>query len=105
MKSKRGIPMPNLNQQWFTELLANHQPPCVSIYLPTHRNAPPAAENEIAFRDAVDEARRSMRQRYDDRLIDQIVQKLHSLPGDHSFWVGDREALAIFISPDFQQVI
>ncbi|HSV12701.1 MAG TPA: hypothetical protein VLI90_00475 [Tepidisphaeraceae bacterium] len=97
--------MPSLNELWFTKLLADRQPPCVSIYLPMHRAAPSAKENEISYRDMVEQAKVSMRNRYDDRLIDQMAEKLHGIAGDNSFWVGDRDGLAVFASPDFQQVI
>src|SRR5438477_526966 len=65
---------------WFGELLAEHQAPCVSIYFPAQRAAPPANENAIRFRDLLHkaEAQPAMRLEHFMRLVDTTVWENHS---------------------------
>jgi hypothetical protein len=90
---------------WLRELVAPHLPPCVSIYLPMHRAKPPAAENPRLYRDLVDEAERSLSRDYRGRDVHEIVSKLRSVPPDDGFWVGPRDAIAVFASPELVRVV
>ena len=91
--------------RWFTDLLAEHQAPCVSVYVPLHRAAPPADQNPILYRDLLDKAEEQMLKRYDLRTVRQMIQKLESIAPGPEFWVGNRDAIAVFASPDFVRVI
>src|SRR5215207_4644686 len=97
--------MNEINITWFNDLLAEHQPPCVSIYMPVLRNAPPAGENHRLFGDLLARVERSLAERFTDKQVREMMEKVKSVAADGSFWVGDRDAVAIFVSNDFQQVI
>src|SRR3954468_12438591 len=88
----------------FADLLAEHQSPCVSIYQPMQRANPPAAENPRWFRDMIDAARQSMRGRYDEGTLGPMTQKIESI-ASRDFFEGDRDAVAIFASPDHLKVV
>jgi hypothetical protein len=93
------------NTAWLRDLLDPHFPPCVSIYLPTERAKPPATQNPRLYRDLVDQAERVLASDYRGRITRPIVEKLHSVGRDDGFWVGDRDGLAVFASPDVLRVI
>lgn len=98
--------MREINVQWFNELLTDHQPPCVSIYLPVHRAQPPSHEDPVRFADKVEKMRQLLAKRYDDATIRQMVEKVNSVPtADPDFWVGPRDGIAIFASRDHLHVI
>jgi hypothetical protein len=90
---------------WLAELVAEHESPCVSIYLPVYRAKPPAAQNPRLFRDAVDHAESVLARDYPARIARGLLEKIRSVPADPSFWLGERDALAIFAAPDFLRVM
>jgi hypothetical protein len=94
-----------LNVGWLKDLLDEHVPPCVSIYLPVYRGKPPATENPRRYRDQLDEVRASLESDYAHRDIQALMEKLESVPADPSFWIGDRDAVAVFASRDVLQVV
>jgi len=97
--------MREINQPWFNDLLADHQPPCVSIYLPLHRADPPSTEDPIRFRDELERMQAVLAKRYDDTVIRLMVEKVSGVVNGNGFWVGDRDGVAIFASPDFLQLV
>jgi len=99
--------MRDINAQWFNDLLAEHKPPCVSIYLPTPRANPPAAESARLFEHLLHKAEQQLGERFNSTQIRQMTQKIRgaTVDADPQFWTGDRDAVAIFASPDFVQVI
>jgi hypothetical protein len=90
---------------WFQELIAPHQPPCVSIYMPTLRAEPPAAENGRLFRDLVEKARDSLSRGYGERDVGPLVDRIMAVPDEPGFWTAPRDGLAVFASPDLLRVI
>jgi hypothetical protein len=96
--------MPALNN-WLKELLAPHEPPCVSIYMPMERAKPPAAANPRLFRDLVEQACAEMERRYRGKDARAMAGRIHSLVPDDHFWVGPRDALAVFASRDVLRAI
>ncbi|MDB5294589.1 MAG: hypothetical protein JWO31_572, partial [Phycisphaerales bacterium] len=95
-----------LNTTWLKELLAEHEAPCVSMYVPMHRGNPPAAEeNPRVFRELLGRARAELARSYPVRDVRVLVEKIASVAADHDFWTGHREAVAIFASADLLRVI
>ncbi|MDB5290418.1 MAG: uncharacterized protein JWL69_1659 [Phycisphaerales bacterium] len=93
------------NTAWLRELVDPHFPPCVSIHMPMQRAKPPAAENPRLYRDLVDKAESLLASDYRSRITRPIVEKLRSIAADDHFWIGDRDGLAVFASPDLLRVI
>jgi hypothetical protein len=98
-------PKIELNHPWFAQLLADHKPPCVSLYLPMQRANPPAATNRRLFRELIEQMQRIMSKRHEKTLVEEMTRKLQAIVSDESFWTGDRDAVAIFASPDLLQVV
>jgi hypothetical protein len=92
---------------WFKELLAPHQPPCISIYLAVNRASAPANETPVHFRNVIDEVGQQFGEQSFSRAAanEAAIERLKRVLDDASLWQGDREALAIFASPDYSQVI
>lgn len=98
--------MSEQNGNWLQELLAEHQPPCVSIYLPTGRAQPPAHQDPVRYGDHIRTAEEEMLRLYPRTKIEPILQKLRALAEDNTFWAGgDRDGVGVFASADFMQVV
>src|SRR2546423_4576479 len=97
--------MQPISHQSLTELLAPRRQPCISIYQPTHRAAPPAEEDAVRFRDNVDRLHEILSERYDSSVVRELVQKVNGVAADPAFCEGDRDGIAIFVSADFVRVI
>ena len=90
---------------WFKELLAEHQPPCISIYHPAARSAPPAIGVAAGFQHLLEKAQQQLDKRYTSRQSGPLIDKLNHYAKNPDLWEGDREALAFFASPDYDNVI
>jgi len=82
-------------------LLRQHQPPCISLYEPTHRSYPRSSEEDpIRYRSLLRQAELSLRRKYRPRTFRPILEKLERFVEDTDFWVHAADGLAIFGSPD-----
>lgn len=84
-------------------LLAEHERPCVSLFMPAHRGG--AEEDSIRFRKLLGQA--------EEQLIKhglrapearEFLTPLHSLLEDLSFWRNQCDGLAVFLARDFQRI-
>jgi hypothetical protein len=92
---------------WFKELLAQHQPPCISIYHPVSRTDAPGNQNPVHFRNILEEVRGMIGGKvgYGHEHAQAALKQLESALNDSGLWTGDRAALAIFCSADHSHVI
>jgi hypothetical protein len=92
---------------WFKELLAEHQPPCISIYHPVSRTDAPGNQNPVHFQNILDEVRGMIGGKvgYGHEHAQAALKQLESALNDSNLWAGDRAALAIFCSADHSHVI
>lgn len=82
-------------------LLAPHEPPCISLYEPTHRSYPASSQEDPArYRNLLHRAEESLRQRYPARLVRPVLEKLERFGADSDFWIQAAAGLAIFGSAD-----
>lgn len=91
--------------QLLKELLAGETSPCISIYMPTHRAKPPAAENPVRLSNLIRKAENELRAHYPDVEIAPLLEPVRRLQGDDAFWRNPADGLAIFASPDTFQVV
>ena len=81
-------------------LLADHPPPCVSLYLPTHRRFPDNREDPIRFGTLVKQAEAALRERFPTREGREVLQPAHDLVDDGTFWKNHAaDGLAVFAAP------
>jgi hypothetical protein len=76
-------------------LLAEHEPPCISLYQPTSRHHPDNQQDPIRFRNLIRVVEDSLRQQYPDRDIREVTEPLHGLAADNQFWNHARDGLAV----------
>jgi len=77
------------------ELTAPHQPPCLSLYQPTHRHSPDNQQDLIRFRNLVKILETSLRQRYPEPETRHILEPFEALALDHEFWNQTLDGLVI----------
>ncbi len=87
------------------ELLDVHDPPCVSIYQPTHRQRPERDQDPIRYRNLVRDAEAALRHAYPERLADALLGRLRELEDDKVFWTHRTEGLGVLVSPERFELI
>lgn len=96
--------MRQLTTDHLTQILADHDPPCISIYLPTHRLRPDSLQDPIRYRNLLSEVENSLRQQYPSREIQALLRPFQQLANDEDFWNLRTEGLAILGAPGVFQV-
>ena len=92
--------MPQLTTDEFRALLAEHEPPCISLYQPTHRRHPENQQDPIRFRNLLKEMEASLEREYPTREVQSLLEPFRSLAGDAEFWNHTLDGLAVFGSAD-----
>lgn len=80
-------------------LLAAHEPPCISLYQPTHRRHPDDQQDPIRYRNLVRDVETLLRERYPTRHTRPVLEGLQALERDDRFWNHRTDGLAVFASP------
>lgn len=69
-----------------TSLLGAHEPPCISLYLPTHRTHPEREGDPIRYRNQLKELKASLEQKYPKRATQERLEPFEKLAYDYDFW-------------------
>lgn len=80
-------------------LLNHHEPPCTSVYMPTHRQRPDNQQDPIRFKNLVREAEHALKQKYPSRGADSLLKPLYTLVEDDLFWTRNWDGLAVLAAP------
>jgi hypothetical protein len=88
-----------------TDLLSPYEPPCISLYQPTHRNHPGNQQDPIRYRNLLAEMESSLRQKYPTREVRSLLEKFQALSRDDRFWNHRTDGLAVFSSHDKFQIV
>lgn len=85
-------------------LLEPHRPPCLSLYMPTHRNVPANLVDIHQFRRLVDslEAGLLLKHRRDE--VDRLLDPFHRLDANATFWQHTLDGLAVLSSDGTAEV-
>jgi hypothetical protein len=86
------------------EFLSDHEPPCISLYMPTHRNHPENQQDPIRYRNLLAEMENSLRQKYPTVKVRTLLEKFQELARDDRFWNHRTDGLAILSAPDTFEV-
>ena len=86
------------------ELASAHQPPCLSLYQPTHRHRPENQQDPIRFRNLVKELEASLRQKYPAVETRLLLEPFETLAHDHAFWNHTLDGLAVLGGPSLFRV-
>lgn len=80
------------------------EPPCLSLYQPTHRSFPDRKSDQIRFRNLVKTLEESLRQKYPSRHVAPLLEPFQALASDWSFWTYTLDGLAVLGARDFFRV-
>ncbi len=85
-------------------LLADHDPPCVSLYAPTHPSGREGESDPLRLRNLVDEAEERVKTQV-RRSVEarEFLTPLRELATDETLWHDRSEGLAVFLSSDLSQ--
>lgn len=76
-------------------LLATQPAPCLSLYLPTHRNVPENTVDRPAYRHLVEALDLALAEAHPRHEVERLVRPLRLLADDRSFWEHTRDGLAV----------
>ena len=86
-------------------LLEAAQPPCLSLYQPTHRTYPDKQQDPIRFRNLLRELEESLRREYATRDVRPLLEPFERLAEDTDFWrTRTLDGLAVLGAPDLFRV-
>lgn len=89
----------------YTQLVReNLDPPCLSLYQPTHRQHPDNQQDPIRFGNLVDELESSLQKKYPNRAIEPLLKPFRKLADDREFWNHTHDGLAILAATNFFKV-
>jgi len=74
--------------------------PCLSLYMPTHRNIFRSNKDSLVFKNLVKEAESSLEQVYSSKDIHSLISLLNQIEDNNEFWKNSLDGLAIFATLD-----
>jgi hypothetical protein len=77
-------------------LVEPHQPPCLSLFLPTHRNVPDNRVDRPAYRHLVEALELALSVSKPRDEIERLLAPFRLLADDIGFWEHTRDGLAVF---------
>ena len=80
-------------------LASDKEPPCLSLYQPTHRRHPENQQDSIRFRNLVKELETSLRQQYPTVQTQELLEPFEALADDAEFWNHTLDGLAVLGGP------
>ena len=87
--------MSTLDKDYAAGLLDKCDPPCLSLYQPTHRHHPDNQQDPIRFRNLVKELEEPLRQQFPNDDIRKLLQPFLALANDMDFWNHTLDGLAV----------
>lgn len=88
-----------LNNDYPARLLEDHEPPCISVYQPTHRYAPDNLQDPIRFRNLLKTVEEALRQAYPKSEAKALLEPFQALAADAQFWSHTLDGLAVLGAP------
>ena len=78
--------------------------PCLSLYMPTHRNVPDNTVDRPAFRHLVESLELSLERSHSRERTERLLHPLRLLAGDREFWEHARDGLAVLAADGLARV-
>lgn len=80
-------------------LSSDHEPPCLSLYQPTHRRHPDNHKDPILFRNLVKQLAALLRDKYPAADARRLLEPFEALAHDREFWNHTLDGLAVVGGP------
>ena len=87
--------MDSLEEDYAAGILEACEPPCLSLYQPTHRHHPENQQDPIRFRNLVKVLEESLVQEYPAHEIRPLLEPFLALADDRDFWNHTLDGLAV----------
>lgn len=85
-------------QDFNHDIFAEKEGPFVSIYQNTHKLSSEVEQDLLIFKNHLKAVEDSLRNKYDDDLVDTILEPLRTLKENKTFWNNNTNAFALFAS-------
>jgi len=89
----------SLGKDYAAGLFRACEPPCLSLYQPTHRHRPENQQDPIRFGNLVKALEESLLQKYPKREIQAVLDPFRALAEDRDFWEHTLDGLAVLGAP------
>lgn len=96
--------MHQLSVDDLTRLRVHDEPPCISLYQPTHRHHPDNQQDPIRYRNLRGQLENKLSAAYGPREVRALMESYRSLEQDLEFWNHRTDGLAILSSPHVFEV-
>lgn len=96
--------MDALENDFAAGLFDQGEPPCLSVYQPTHRSHPDNQQDPIRFRNLVKEIEKSLGRRYEPREVKALLEPFVELMEDDAFWNHTLDGLGVLARPGLFRV-
>lgn len=93
--------MDTLDSDYAAGLLGDCEPPCLSLYQPTHRHHPDNRQDPIRFGNLVKELEESLLQRSSKSEARTLLEPFQALADDRGFWNHTLDGLAVLGAKGF----
>jgi len=97
--------MPSMIENNLRMLRAEHDPPCLSLYLPTHRRHPENRQDPIRYRNLLKALEESLLGQYSESEANTLLNPFRTLARDTAFWNHTWDGLAVLGAAGLFQVI
>jgi len=101
MSAAERVELEPLTAEAVRSLLELHEPPCLSLYLPTHRNVPDNRVDRPAYRHLVEALDLALSVSKPRDEIERLIAPLRMLADDVAFWEHTHDGLAVFGSDGY----
>jgi hypothetical protein len=87
--------MTRLTHEVLAEVSSHHEPPCLSLYQPTHRRHPENQQDPIRFRNLVKELETWLGEKYPTAEARRLLEPFEALAYDADFWNHTLDGLVV----------
>jgi hypothetical protein len=96
--------MDSLIDDYTAGIFEAQEPPCLSLYQPTHRHHPDSQQGPIRFRNLVKALEESLQQKYSTHDVRLLLEPFQRLAGNRDFWNHTLDGLAVLGAPGLFRV-
>jgi hypothetical protein len=89
-----------LTRETIRAFTQGHEPPCISLYQPTHRHHPDNQQDPIRFKNLMGTIEESLRRKYKGREIRPLLAPFEKLASDGMFWNHTLDGLAVLATSE-----
>jgi hypothetical protein len=93
-----------LDKDYRQGLISKCDPPCLSLYQPTHRHHPGNQQDPIRFRNLVKALEESLLQQWPESAVQSLLEPFRALADDGDFWNNTHDGLAVLAAKDVFRV-